>query len=159
MRQVKLFFFAFVVLFSVNVVAVTETRSAMPFTSGSYQQLLVNHAEQAYVLVIWSITCSSCIKEMEMLREVHQERPDLKLVMLSIDDISDLDEVNELLSEKGIGDLESWVFAESNAQQLRYEIDPTWYGEIPRIYFFNAQHQRQGFSGKMSKQDFLSLIK
>ena len=159
MRQVELFFFAFVALFSVSVVAATETRSTMPFTSGSYRQILTNHADQAYVLVVWSITCSSCIKEMDMLREVHQERPKLNLVMLSVDDISDLDEVNELLTEKGIGDLESWVFTESNAQHLRYEIDPTWYGEIPRIYFFDAQHQRQGFSGKMSKQDFVSLLK
>lgn len=158
MRQVIIFFFAFIVL-TVNVFAETENRSAMPFTSGSYQQLLTKHADQAYVLVVWSITCSSCIKEMEMLQEVHQERPELNLVMLSIDDISDRDDVNELLAEKGIGDLESWVFAESDVQQLRYEIDPTWYGEIPRIYFFDAQHQRQGFSGKMSKQDFLSLLK
>ncbi len=120
--------------------------------------MLDKHTDQAYVLVVWSITCSSCIKEMEMLQKIHQEQPDLNLVMLSIDDISELEAVNQLLAEKGIADLESWIFAESNSQRLRYEIDPEWYGEIPRIYFFDAQHQRRGFSGKMTKQEFVAQL-
>lgn len=145
-------------IFSVHSFASVESQKAIPFISGSYPKILDNHADQAFVLVVWSITCSSCIKEMEMLKEIHQEQPDLKLVMLSIDDISELAEVNQLLSEKGITDLESWVFADSNSQSLRYEIDPEWYGEIPRIYFFDAQHQRQGFSGKMTKQEFIAQL-
>ncbi len=158
MTRIKLFLSAILLIASVNVLAMAEGQSIIQFKSGDYQKMLDKHADQAFVLVLWSITCSSCIKEMDMLQEIHQQQPDLKLVMLSTDDISEQDEVNQLLAEKGIADLESWVFADSNSQRLRYEIDPGWYGEIPRIYFFDAQHQRQGFSGKMSKQEFVSQL-
>lgn len=145
-------------LVSTNKLAAVETQGIMPFRSGSYQQMLDRHADKAYVLVVWSISCASCIKEMAMLKEVHQEQPELKLVMLAIDDISEQDEINSLLAKQGIADLESWAFADDDVQGLRYQIDPTWYGEIPRIYFFDEQHKRQGFSGAMTKQEFLGAI-
>ncbi len=158
MTRIKLFLSAILLITSVNVLAMAEGQSIIHFKSGDYQKILDKHADQAFVLVLWSVTCSSCIKEMDMLQEIHREQPGLEIVMLSTDDVSEVDEVNQLLAEKGIADLESWVFAESSSQRLRYEIDPEWYGEIPRIYFFDAQHQRQGFSGKMTKQEFISQL-
>lgn len=124
MNTTRLIISAFFLLVSLNTSVLADSRSTIPFASGSYQQLLKTHVDQPYVLVIWSVTCSSCIKEMDMLREAHQEQPELKLVMLSVDDISEQDEVNKILADKGIADLESWVFADPNTQRLRYEIDP-----------------------------------
>ena len=135
-----------------------ESGKSEPFKYGSYQQILSSHNGEPFVMVVWSVTCSACLKEMEILKEIHDDKTDLKMVMLSVDDFSVADEVHAVLEKNGISGLESWVFSESNTQRLRYEIDPTWYGELPRAYFFNAERQRKAVSGKLSKKEFMALI-
>jgi len=139
-------------------VAANEANEPNALRLGSFQTLVSKHEEKPLVVVFWSITCASCLKEMGTIKEIHQEQPDLPIVMVAIDDIAEASSVLATLQDKGIADLESWVFAESNPQRLRYEIDPKWYGEIPRMYFFDAQHNRRGISGKISKSDWLELL-
>ncbi|MGR9099727.1 MAG: TlpA family protein disulfide reductase [Gammaproteobacteria bacterium] len=131
---------------------------AEAFKQGSYQQLLKAHEGESFVLVVWSLTCSSCLKEMETLREIHAENKTINLVMLSVDDYAESEEIGAVLAGNSMSDVESWIFTESNSQRLRYEIDPAWYGELPRTYFFSSDHQRKGVSGKLSKEKFLSLM-
>jgi hypothetical protein len=44
---------------------------------------------------------------------------------------------------------ESWVFADSFLERLRYEVDTQWYGELPRTYFYDAQGHAFALSGKL----------
>jgi thiol-disulfide isomerase/thioredoxin len=139
----------------------TET-NIKTFKNGSYQQLLVDYKDKALVLIIWSVTCSSCLKEMAFISKLHQQQPELNLVMLTVDDNSVSSQINEILSKFKLEDLENWVFAEENSAKLRFEIDSSWYGELPRTYFFNKKHQRTGVSGVISEakyQNLLSIIK
>jgi thiol-disulfide isomerase/thioredoxin len=129
-----------------------------PFVSGSYQQILSNNAKKPFMLVVWSIDCSSCIKDMTLLNEIHQENPGLKIIMLAADEPSVGEQVKQLLSKYKMDAVENWLFADENAEKLRFEIDPKWYGELPRTYFFNAAHQRIGISGVLSKKDILAKI-
>jgi hypothetical protein len=39
-----------------------------------------------------------------------------------------------------------------------FEIDPKWYGELPRTYFLDAAHQRTGVSGVLSKEDYETMF-
>jgi hypothetical protein len=38
-----------------------------PFDAGSYQKILENNANKPFLFIIWSITCSSCLKEMPLI--------------------------------------------------------------------------------------------
>jgi len=145
-------------LFFTVVVSANEPILPNALQLGGYQELVAKHDAKPLVVVFWSITCASCLKEMATIKEIHQEQPRLPIVMVSIDDIAEAPAVLATLQDKGLSDLESWVFAESNAQRLRYEIDSNWYGEIPRLYFFDADHKRRGISGKISKADWLELL-
>lgn len=128
------------------------------FQSGSYQQILNNNKEQPFMLAVWSVSCSSCLKEMEQLSKLHKKFPHLDIIMLSVDDLSEKHTVDKILQEHGVADLESWIFAESNVQKLRFEIDPGWYGELPRLYFFNSAHEREGISGAQANEQLLSMV-
>ncbi|MDQ3267968.1 MAG: hypothetical protein M3P47_04480 [Pseudomonadota bacterium] len=44
---------------------------------------------------------------------------------------------------------ESWIFADSFVERLRYEVDTQWYGELPRTYFYDAQGYFSALSGKL----------
>ncbi|MFA5982665.1 MAG: hypothetical protein WC782_01505 [Methylococcaceae bacterium] len=129
-----------------------------PFNASSYQEILAANKEQAFVLVLWSTTCSSCLKDMDLLKNIHQEQPSFKIITLSTDDLSETDEIKTILSQHELGNLENWVFADPNSQKLRFQIDPKWYGELPRTYFFDAQHQRTGVSGAFSRDKFLAML-
>jgi thiol-disulfide isomerase/thioredoxin len=128
------------------------------FHSGSYQQILNQNKEQPFMLAVWSVSCSSCLKEMEQLSKIHKEFPNLEIIMLSVNDLSEKNTVGKILQERGISGLESWIFADSNAQKLRFEIDPAWYGELPRTYFFNSRHKRTGISGTQTNKRFISMV-
>ena len=129
-----------------------------PFVSGSYQQILDASAKQPLMLAIWSVDCPSCLKDMDILGKLHDKHPNLKIVMLATDDAESLPEIKHIIESHKLAGLENWAFATDNPEKLRYEIDPAWYGELPRTYFFDAGHQRSGKSGAMSLEDFESQI-
>jgi thiol-disulfide isomerase/thioredoxin len=129
-----------------------------PFTSGSYQQLLANNANNPFMLVVWSVDCPSCLKEMALLNEIHKNNPDIKMIMLAADELSANEQIEQILKQHQLGGIENWVFADENSQKLRFEIDQKWYGELPRTYFFDTAHQRTGISGIMSKEDYQAMF-
>jgi hypothetical protein len=136
-----------------------EQATLKPFVPSSYQQLLASNANKPFMLVIWSITCSSCLKDMALLNKMHKSRPEINMVMLSTDDASATDEVQQILAKNELTELENWIFADENPQKLRYEIDPKWYGELPRTYFLDKSHEREGISGVLSQEDYETFFK
>ncbi len=124
------------------------------FNPGSYQQILRENAAQPFVLVIWSLDCPSCIKDMKVLSDIRSSHPDIKIVMLSTDEPANTAEVKNMLARNRLNDLDSWIFGSDDAQKLRYEIDSSWFGELPRTYFYNATHNRIGKSGAMNSTEF-----
>jgi len=131
-----------------------EQINLRPFVAGSYKQILSQNANQPFVLTLWSITCPSCLKDMALINELHKAHPKLKIILLTTDDLSAGEQVSNILSKSDLASLENWVYADENTQKLQYEIDPKWYGELPRTYFFDSTHQRTGISGVISKQDY-----
>ena len=133
-----------------------EPATLKPFVPGSYQQLLASNTNKPFMLAIWSITCSSCLKDMALLNTLHKAHPDINMVMLATDDASATEQIQEILAKNELSGLENWLFADDNAQKLRYEIDPKWYGEMPRTYFLDKKHEREGISGVLSQEDYES---
>jgi thiol-disulfide isomerase/thioredoxin len=152
-------FLQFALLCSMALSVHAEQAKLKPFVSGSYQQLLDSNANKPFMLVIWSITCSSCLKDMALLNKVHKANPKVNMVMLATDDVSATDDIQKILTKNDLTGLGNWLFADENPQKLRYEIDPKWYGELPRTYFLNKKHEREGVSGVLSQEDYETLFK
>ncbi|WP_295623253.1 redoxin domain-containing protein [uncultured Nitrosomonas sp.] len=129
------------------------------FTSGSYQQLLNEYADKPFVLMIWSINCTSCKKKMPLLSELRKNMPDINLIMLATDDASASNQALSILTGNELNNADNWIFADANSQKLRYEIDPKWYGEVPRTYFLDKDHQRVGISGSVSRETLEAMLK
>ena len=95
---------------------------------------------------------------MNMLAKLRKEYPDFNLVLVATDDIARSAEVQAFLLERGLAQVESWMFAEPNPQRLRYEIDSGWYGELPRSYFYDARHERLGVSGALNSEQIQAWL-
>lgn len=135
-----------------------EEKSVQTFNSGSYQQILRENADQPFILSVWSVDCPSCLKDMETIKQVQQNHPRLKIVMLSTDEPEAATEVKSILARYQLAGLDNWMFGNEDPQKLRYEIDPGWYGELPRTYFFTSSHARVGKSGALSMNEFETQI-
>jgi thiol-disulfide isomerase/thioredoxin len=121
-----------------------------PFKAGSLQAITAARAGKPFLLLLWSLDCPSCLKEMDGLAASVAKHPELDLVLVSTDEDSYGKEAEAALHKHGLQSVESWIFADANAQRLRYEIDPAWFGELPRSYFYDASHQRLPQSGVLS---------
>ena len=128
------------------------------FNPGSYQQILRENAAHPFILAIWSLDCPSCIKDMRILSEVKQKYPELKIILLSTDEPSAVPEVKAMLTKQNLADTENWIFGSDDAQKLRFEIDSSWFGELPRTYFFDQTHNRIGKSGALRLDEFEAHI-
>jgi thiol-disulfide isomerase/thioredoxin len=159
MQRKILIVLSLISLLGLNLSAKAELATLKPFVPGSYGQLLENNKDKPFILVIWSITCSSCLKDMALLNKMHKTNPKVNMIMLATDDVSATDDIQKILAKNELTGLENWLFADDNPQKLRYEIDPKWYGEQPRTYFFNKKHEREGVSGILSQEDYENQFK
>lgn len=143
--------------FTLPAAAFAEGTDLNAFDSGGYPALLPDD-DRPVMLTLWSTTCSSCLKELSMMKELIDQHPDVAFVFVSVDDFSVADQVTAVLQKNRLTQFSNWLFTENNSARLRYQIDPYWYGELPRTYFFDRNRQRTGVSGVLSKKEYAEKL-
>lgn len=122
------------------------------FSTESFEEIKASFEGQEFLLGLWSVDCPPCMVEMQFMAELIQLNPDIPYVLVSADPIDQRDYSVEFLEDVGLGDKESWMFADSFVERLRFSIDPNWYGELPRSYFFDSDHAMKSHSGIVSEE-------
>ena len=125
-----------------------------PFTQGSLGELLAAREGKPFILVLWSLDCQYCPTELKTLSELRRSHPNLDVVLVATDTISDAAQLALKAETYGMSQAEQWVFADDMPERLRREIDTRWYGEVPRTYFYDRRHQREVKTGLVNKQFF-----
>ena len=124
-------FIAFILALWVAVPAVAA--DMQPFVRGSWQEILKANAGKPTVLHFWGLTCAPCLTELPHWAELRRARPDMNVIMIAADPApADAADQLKTLQKAGLGGVESWAFADTFSERLRYEIDPKWRGEMPR---------------------------
>ncbi len=124
----------------------------LPFTNDSFAKIKADFAGQEFLVGLWSVDCPPCLVELDMMGELLKANPDLPFVLISTDPLEERVEASEFLEDFELAGRESWMFADSFTERLRYTIDPNWFGELPRSYFFDANHEMQSHSGIMTRE-------
>lgn len=120
-----------------------------PFVRGSFEQIVSARQGKPFILNFWSLTCGYCAVELEMLKKLIKKYPRLDLVLVSTDTQEEEKAVAATLAKFSLGKAESWIFADSFAERLRFEVDRKWQGELPRTYFFSPGKEVKAISGKL----------
>lgn len=118
-----------------------------PFGPGSLPQIQGERSGKPFILALWSATCIHCPGELKALGELARQHPGLDIVLVAADTPADAPQLERLAADYGLGRQAQWVFADAQPEKLRFAIDRRWYGELPRTYFFDAQHRREASSG------------
>lgn len=135
-------------LLSLTSLSVAEAAEPLSFERGSWAKLRAAHAGQPIVVHLWGLTCGPCLVELPAWGKLQAERADLKLVLVSADPLpQDPARVSATLTRAGLANSESWTFTDRFYERLRYEIDPTWAGELPRTVMIDRDGKVQVLPG------------
>jgi thiol-disulfide isomerase/thioredoxin len=138
-------------LLSANPPAAQAAQETRPLQRGGYQQILAARAGKPFIVAFWSVNCTYCGAELAMFGKLLKKYRSLNLVLVSTDAPADEAEIAATLNKHALGRAESWVFADTHVERLRFEVDPEWYGELPRTYFFALQGGMKAASGKLEQ--------
>ncbi len=121
------------------------------FQTDSIGEISAERHGQPFIVVLWSVHCPPCLKELTHLQQYRNRFSKSSLVLVATDDQQYSETVQQLLSDNQLDRMDNWIFTGSMPERLRYIIDPAWYGELPRAYFYDAAHQRSAHSGVLTK--------
>lgn len=140
--------FLFVLIFSM---ATAWADAPKPFAADTPAAVAKRFAGKPYVLAFWSVDCPHCQGELALIARLLRERPDLPVLLVSVDPPDLSPQVSARLTELGLIQANNWQFADARAERLRFVIDRQWRGELPRSYLFAGGRQVQVISGALSE--------
>lgn len=130
-----------------------------PFVSGSLAKIVAERQGKPFVLALWSINCTHCPEELKVLGKLKAANPKFEVVLVAADAAEDAPHAAEMARAYGLASAPQWIFSDDVPERLRFEIDRTWHGELPRTYFYDRQHVVESVSGLVPKQRLEQWIK
>ena len=122
----------------------------MPFDMNTRKVIEKRYIDQPLIISFWSIDCPYCIDDLKKLGKALSKNTNVKLITVCVDGKESAKKAERILSQANLPKHEKYQYAEVDEDRLRYNIDPAWYGELPRTYFYDATHQVTPLSGKIS---------
>lgn len=158
----RLFAIAAVVALSLSASHAATDTLPRPFVRGSWQEILHAHGGQPTMIHFWGLTCGPCRAEMPELAKLLADTPGLTLVLVHADFLpGDATVVASALGNWGLTAAENWYFADTLPQRLRFEVDSSWAGEIPRTTLVapdGTQQTTVGVIGVAEVRSWLSRV-
>lgn len=123
-----------------------------PFDTASMEAIHAQYKGRPFVLSFWATTCDPCRKEMGLWRALKLRYPAMPIVLVATDGPADQAAVTAFLMRYNPGPVQHWIFADEFTERLRYTVDKSWRGEMPRTYFFDAAHAAEAHSGLLERR-------
>lgn len=125
-----------------------------PFVRGSWRDVLRSHAGRPTLVHFWGVTCGPCKVELPLLGKFMKDHGEIDVVTISADLDPDLPGATRAMLDKaGLSPAENWIFSDGFVERLRFEIDPTWQGDIPRTILITRDGAATTIEGSAEMQD------
>ena len=129
------------------------------FTRDSLAQITATRAGTPFVLVLWSVDCPPCLKELQLIGTLRDPTERTRVVLVSTDPPDRHAEAAALITRFGLDDIAHWAFGADAAERLRWQIDPQWFGELPRSYGYAADGKRRAHSGLLPPETLKAWLR
>lgn len=149
----------FAILLGLSATWASAEQEIKFFVRGSQQTIAATRQGKPFILALWSLDCTHCRDDLALLGQLQAKHSTLDVVLVSTDTPAQRSEILTMLKHYALQRAESWVFADSYVERLRFEIDAQWYGELPRTYFFDAAGGSTAISGKIERDPVERWIK
>jgi thiol-disulfide isomerase/thioredoxin len=150
----------FVIALAMGMYIAQAAQYTQPLKRGSFKEIVEAHAGKPFIVALWSVSCTHCSTDLEIFERLGKKYAGFTLVLIATDSPEQETEIRSTLNKyhlgqteaKRQGKVESWVFADSYTERLRFEIDKQWYGELPRTYFYDANGKPTAISGVLDEE-------
>lgn len=119
-----------------------QQQTVNDFVKGSFAEIQQQHRGKPYLVVFWSEECAFCMKELEQFGQTLKQHPDMTLISVATDPFLDTNTIREKMASFGLQKTEAWVFAETYAETLYFDVDKRWRGELPLTFLFDSQNEK-----------------
>ncbi len=133
-------------------VSIANATPIKDWNSNSLEHVKNTYKNQPFLLVLWSLDCPSCFKEFTALGKWLKKHSQHHVVIVSTDSSTMLPDVRDVINEYNLNNTDLWIYSKENPVKLRQSVDSKWFGELPRSYFFNKQHQSKAHSGALTDE-------
>jgi thiol-disulfide isomerase/thioredoxin len=141
-------------LASAALVPASQESPLKSFERGSWKEVLRSHAGHPTLVHFWGVTCGPCKIELPELGEFMKHHPAIDVVTVSADLVPNLGPATRsMLQDAGLSSAENWIFSDDFAERLRFEIDPTWQGDIPRTMLISRDGEVTTIEGSAGIAD------
>lgn len=146
------------ILLLLALLSVQADAELKPFRADTIKEIEARFQGQPFLLALWSLDCPPCFKELDMLSRWIKKYPGQNVVLISTDDSSLADQAWQVVQKYNMEKVDGWIFSDDFSEKIRYSIDPSWHGELPRSYFYSADHTRLAHSGTLSEQMLIRWV-
>lgn len=101
---------------------------------------------QPTVVALWSIDCTHCKKNLQTLSSISKRQKNLRVISVATEPATADHEI--IMARFGLPG-SHYAYGPESPEALAYALDPTWAGELPRIFLFDGKGSRQKVSGVM----------
>ena len=110
------------------------------------QEIIQSDSDQVKVINFWATWCAPCIKELPLFQQLHEDRQDVKVTLVSMD--LDLDpnpeKVYKFITRKNIS-AEVVILDEQNPNDWIDKIEKDWSGALPATIVINTKTGKKKF--------------
>lgn len=150
----RLILSAMLLVASAALVPASQESLLRPFERGSWKDVLRSHAGHPTLVHFWGVTCGPCKIELPELGEFMKDHPAIDVVTISADLVPNLEPATRsMLQNAGLSSAENWIFTDGFAERLRFEIDPSWQGDIPRTMLISRNGEITTIEGSAGVAD------
>lgn len=154
MKTLAINYFSIVVLLLITQVSSAQRlpTGSQPFNQQIFEQIKNQHQGTKWLILLWSVDCPPCMKELALVETLRNRKKDLNVVLINVDTYeSSGQQRQEILQHFSLTGLSHFYFRDGFEDHSRYLIDPQWFGELPRSYFVDQAGTFHGKSGLVAK--------
>jgi len=130
----------------------TSFAESIAFDKAQLAQVKTQNMGQQWLMLLWSVDCPPCFKELAIIQKLQQKHHDLAVVIINTDANDEINgERKDIIEKFELNDFSNFHFVDGEGDQSRFFIDPNWYGELPRSYFVESNGKFHGKSGLVNK--------
>lgn len=139
-----------------------RSAAIQPFDADGMRRILERQSGRPFLLLVWSLDCAYCHASMKNLAA--DGAPAFDIVTIAIEPAADAKTAEAIAgATASLGPRAArWAFGELPAEQLRYQIDPKWRGELPRSYWYDSAGARiavhSGLIGAQTIQEMTARL-
>lgn len=123
-----------------------QTVSVIKFDA--FQRILESTSNQVQVINFWATWCAPCVKELPLFEKLNAEnRPGIKVMLISLDFADKVEKVNLFLSRKHIKS-EVLLLDEIDYNSWIDKVEKNWSGAIPATLIINPVTGKRKFVEK-----------